>query len=371
MAGAGALIQIGVVGCADIARKVSRAITLSPNATISAVASRSYDKAASFAADNSFPPTAKVYGSYEALLDDPDVDAVYMPLPTSLHLKWALLAATKKKHLLLEKPVALDVGEFDEIAEACEYNGLQFMDNTMWVHHPRTTAITHFLTDPHRFGLLKSVNSCFTFAADADYLKNNIRVKPNLDSLGSLGDVGWYCITASLLTANYELPKTVIASPEPVLNQDGVILECGASLYWEDGKVATFRCSFLANLTMDITAIGTKGNLHVHDFGIPFHEKEASFSAGTQTSFNDLATGWSSQPTKHTVKTHLPQEARLVTEFARLVGEIKYKNSKPEKKWPIISRKTQLVLDAVKTSIQRGCEPVQIQESGVKEFVAV
>ncbi|KAK7287216.1 hypothetical protein RIF29_00352 [Crotalaria pallida] len=91
------------------------------------------------------------------------------------------------------------------------------------------------------------VHSCFTFAADADYLKNNIRVKPNLEPFGSLGDVGWYCIRASLLAANYEFPKTVIASPEPVLNQNGVILECGASLYWEDGKVATFRYSFLAN----------------------------------------------------------------------------------------------------------------------------
>jgi len=206
------------------------------------------------------------------------------------------------------------------------------------------------------------VRTCFTSAADSDYLSRNIRVKPDLDALGALGDHGWYCIRAILLAANYELPKTAVASYEPVLNKDGVILECGASLYWEDGKVATFHCSFLANLTMDITAIGTRGTLHVHDFIIPYHEKEASFLAGTETNFDDLVTGWAKQPIKHTINTDLPQEALLVREFARLVAEIKFKNSKPEKKWPTISRKTQLVLDAVKASIQRGFEPVQIQE---------
>ncbi|XP_027367404.1 uncharacterized oxidoreductase At4g09670-like [Abrus precatorius] len=356
------LIQIGVVGCADIANKVSRAITLAPNAAICAVASRSLDKASAFAAANAVPLTAKLYGSYEALLQDPDVDAVYMPLPTSLHLPWAVLAAQHKKHLLLEKPVALDVAQFDRILEACESNGVQFMDNTMWVHNPRTHAMAQFLNDAHRFGDLKSVRTCFTFAADSDYLENNIRVKADLDGLGSLGDQGWYCIRAILLAANYELPKIVVASREAVLNKDGVILDCGASLYWEDGKVATFHCSFLANLTMDITAIGTRGTLHVHDFVIPYHEKEASFMAGTETSFDDLVTGWAKQPSKHTVNTDLPQEVLLVREFANLVAQIKFKNSKPDKKWPTISRKTQLVLDAVKTSIQRGFEPVRIQE---------
>jgi hypothetical protein len=187
-------------------------------------------------------------------------------------------------------------------------------------------------------------------------------VKPDLDAHGSLGDAGWYCIRAILLASNYELPKTVIASRQPVLNKDGVILDCGASLYWEDGRVATFHCSFLANLTMDITAIGTKGTLHVHDFIIPYEEKEASFYVGTETSFDDLVTCWAKQPVKCTVKTDLPQEALLVTEFARLVGEIKFRKSKPEKKWAIISRKTQLVLDAVKASIHRGFEPVEIEE---------
>lgn len=156
------------------------------------------------------------------------------------------------------------------------------------------------------------------------------------------------------------MPKTVTALRGPVFNEAGVILSCGASLSWEHGQAATFHCSFLSNLTMDITAIGTKGTLHLHDFVIPFQEHEASFSAGTELGFNDLVTAWAPQPSKHTVTTHLPQEVLMVREFASLVEAIKVKGSRPEKKWPTISRKTQLVMDAVKTSIERGFELVEL-----------
>ncbi|EXB57406.1 putative oxidoreductase [Morus notabilis] len=187
-------IRTGILGCAEIARKLSRAISLSPNAALSAVASRSIDKAKAFAEANGFPPHAKIYGSYESLLDDPDIDAVYVPLPTSLHLHWAVLAAKKNKHLLLEKPVALNVSEFDVILEAVESSGVQLMDGTMWMHHPRTLTMKDFLSDADHFGQLKTVHSCFSSAADPAFLKNDIRVKPDLDGLGALGDLGWYCI---------------------------------------------------------------------------------------------------------------------------------------------------------------------------------
>ncbi|KAJ0580553.1 putative D-xylose 1-dehydrogenase (NADP(+)) [Helianthus annuus] len=150
-------IRFGIMGCANIARKVSRAILLTPNTTISAIGSRSLEKAVVFASENHFPESTKVYGSYDAVLDDPDVDAVYVPLPTSLHVRWAVLAAEKKKHVLLEKPVALNVGELDTILAACDSNGVQFMDATMWMHHPRTVKMKQLLFDEQRFGQLKSV----------------------------------------------------------------------------------------------------------------------------------------------------------------------------------------------------------------------
>jgi len=210
--------------------------------------------------------------------------------------------------------------------------------------------------------LLSQIHSNFTFTAGADFLENDIRVKPDLDALGALGDAGWYCLRAILWAANYELPKTVIASRNPEHNQVGVLLSCGATLCWEDGKVATFYCSFFSNLTMDISAFGTKGTLHVHDFVIPYEEKEASFYAATESGFDEGVTKWVPQPNKNIIKTDIPQEALMVNEFARLVADIKFNNAKPDKKWPTISRKTQLVMDAVKASIDRGFELVRIQE---------
>ncbi|KAI8015731.1 putative oxidoreductase [Camellia lanceoleosa] len=251
-------VRFGILGCAEIARKVSRAMRLAPNATIQAIGSRSIDKAKKYASENGFPDSAKVYGSYEAVLDDPEVDAVYLPLPTSLHLKWAVLAAEKKKHLLLEKPVALNVSELDKILEACESNGVQYMDATMWMHHPRTAKMKEFLSDPERFGKLKS------------------------------------------------------------------------------------------------------GNLRIHDFVIPFQENVGQFYTASKSTFAQLSLGCGPIPSEHAVTTDLPQEALMVSVFAGLISSIERNDSKPEKKWPAISRKTQLVLDAVISSIQKGFQPVEV-----------
>ncbi|XP_022939745.1 uncharacterized oxidoreductase At4g09670-like [Cucurbita moschata] len=353
-------VRFGILGAAKIGRKICRAIADAPNATLSAIGSRSVEKASKFASDNGLSAEVKIYGSYEAVVDDPEIDAVYVPLPTSLHLRWAVVAAKKKKHLLLEKPVALNVAEFDEIAAACEGNGVQFMDGTMLMHHPRTPKIRQFLSDADQFGQLKMVNSIYTYAADSEFIANDIRIKPDLDGLGALGDVGWYCIRSILFAADFQLPTTVLALPNPVLNESGVILSCGSSLFWDDGKVATFHCSFLSNLTMDTTAIGTNGTLNLNDFVIPYDEKEAYFFTSSKSRFNELATGWKPVSSKHVVPTELSQEARMVGEFSRLVKEIKEKGSKPEKKWSSISRKTQLVIDAVKASLDRGSKVVEV-----------
>lgn len=156
-------VRFGIIGCADIARKLCRAIDLAPNAVLSAVASRSLEKAASFARANNCSTEVKIYGSYEGVIEDPTIDAIYLPLPTSLHVKWALKVAQSKKHLLMEKPVAMNVQKFDEIAKACEENGVQFMDGTMWVHHPRNAKMREFLDDTELFGQLKRVFNFFFF----------------------------------------------------------------------------------------------------------------------------------------------------------------------------------------------------------------
>ncbi|KAL5230844.1 hypothetical protein ABZP36_029620 [Zizania latifolia] len=202
------------------------------------------------------------------------------------------------------------------------------------------------------------INSLFSFQADEEFLHNDIRVKPDLDALGALGDAGWYCIRAILW--DYELPKTVIALHGPVKNQAGVLLACVATLYWADGKIATFNCSFLANLTMNVTVVGTNGTLHVTDFVIPYEEKSASFSMASKSKFTELPIGWDTLLSKHVVTTDLPQEALMVQEFSRLVQNIRDAGGKPEAKWPAITRKTQVVIDAVKISIDNDFGPVDV-----------
>ncbi|KAG9451199.1 hypothetical protein H6P81_011164 [Aristolochia fimbriata] len=355
-------VRFGIIGCADIARKVSRAISLIPNATISAVGSRRLEKAVKFAVDNNIPTSAKLYGSYDDVLDDPDVDAVYVPLPTSLHLRWAVLAAEKKKHVLLEKPVALHVTELDRILEVCEANRVQFMDGTMWLHNPRTRIMADILSDAERLGEIQSIHSTSSFTPPPEFFEKNIRVKPDLDALGALGDAGWYCIGAILWAVSYGLPNAVTALPPVEFNEDGVIMTCGASLFWEDNKTATFYCSFLAHESMDIAVHGSRGAIHVTDFIIPFAEDAATFTFSGRGGFggeDGMHLGWETTPEDVRVELRIPQEALMVQEFATLVKGV-WGGAAPERKWAEVSRKTQLLLDAVDKSIKLGYRPVEM-----------
>ncbi|GAB4845214.1 hypothetical protein Ancab_038625 [Ancistrocladus abbreviatus] len=300
-------IRFGILSTANIARKLSRAIILAPNATIHAIGSRSVDKARKYAESNGYPAEAKIYGSYEEVLDDPE-----------------------------------------------------FMDGTQWMHRPRTVKMKEFLGDSKLFGQLKFAHSNFTFSGGQEFLQNDIRVNPDLEPQGALGDQGWYCVRAILWAADYQPPKTVIALHGAITNDAGVILACGANLLWEDGKSATLYCSFLSNVTMDIIAIGTKGSMHVNDFVLPRQEGVASFSAATETEFTDLMRAWASMPIEHNVKADLPQEVLMIEEFSTLVARIKQKGSKPDQLWPSVSRKTQLILDAIKDSFAKGCVPVDV-----------
>ncbi|XP_031480863.1 uncharacterized oxidoreductase At4g09670-like [Nymphaea colorata] len=355
-----AAVRFGIMGCAAISRKVSRAIGLAPDARLVAVASRTLEKARQFASDNAFPEDAHIYGSYDELLQDPVVEAVYIPLPTSLHRRWVAEAARSGKHVLVEKPAALNAGELQEMLAICEEKGVQFMDGTMWMHHPRTAKMRELLSDATLFGNLKWVHSTFTYVGDAYFLENDIRVKADLDGLGALGDVGWYCIRSILWAVDYRLPKTVTAIRGSVSRSAaGVLLSCGSSLQWDDGRVATFHCSFDANLTTHLTVTGTRGTLVLHDFALPCEDDSATFSFSSDTGLSAQEREWRPFPSiEHRVPTDLPQEACMVREFARLVRCITESGSKPDQTWPAITKKTHLVIDAVMASIEKGFETV-------------
>ncbi|KAL5230798.1 hypothetical protein ABZP36_029574 [Zizania latifolia] len=133
---------------------------LASAAAVTTVASRSEGKALHFAVENGLPPGARLHGSYEALLDDPEV-AVYLPLPTSLHVRWATTATARGKHVLLEKPTARCIADLDTILTACEAVGVQFMDDTMWMHHPRTIKMRELIADQATTGDVRVVSSLY------------------------------------------------------------------------------------------------------------------------------------------------------------------------------------------------------------------
>ncbi|KAL2902512.1 hypothetical protein RDABS01_027594 [Bienertia sinuspersici] len=240
----------------------------------------------------------------DPLIDDPLIDVVYMPLPTSLHVEWAVLAASKKKHVLLEKPTALDSTQLQQILDACEANNVQFMDGTMWYHHPRTDKIKHVISDSPNFGTIQL------------------------------------------------LPTYITALPEVTLNSKGIILACIASFHWEEEpkKNATFYCSFLSHVSMDLVVHSSRGSVHVHDLAIPYRENSASFLLTTKGKGKEEVV----------VESRLPQEALMVQEFARLIDGIKSNERCSEKMWPEISRKTQLALDAVRKSVEIVYKPVYL-----------
>lgn len=195
-----------------------------------------------------------------------------------------------------------------------------------------------------------------------EFLESNIRVKPDLDALGALGDLGWYCIGAILWAKDYKLPSIVNALPDVTKNSSGVILSFTASFQWDssDQTVATIHCSFLSHTSMDLAISGSKGTLHAYDFIIPCQENSASFEFSFGAKFVELHIGWNLKPEEFTVATELPQEALMIQELARLVEGIKNHGHCPNVKWPEISRKTQLVLDAVKKSIDLDCIPIEL-----------
>lgn len=207
----------------------------------------------------------------------------------------------------------------------------------------------------------KQIHSIFSYNSGEIFLKDDIRVKPDLDPLGALGDAGWYCIRAILWATDYRLPNTLTAFKDAELNEAGVILSCGASLHFPDGEVATFYCSFLSNLTMEMSVLGANGFIRVHDFVIPFREDVGTFYVNANTKFAPLSIGIEPEPTERVVRADdLPQEALMVQEFASLVTKIREDGAEAEMKWPTISRKTQLVVDAVKASIDKGFVAVEV-----------
>src|SRR5262245_46228528 len=208
------LCRWGILGTAHIARKNWRAIRNAGNSTLVAVASRNRERARQFIevcqADVALTPTPLACGSYQELLDRGDVDAVYIPLPTGIRKEWVLHAARAGKHILCEKPCAINSADVRAMLDACREHRVQFMDGVMFMHSQRLPLLRQTLDDGQSIGTVRRITSQFSLKVADNFLTTNIRANNRLEPLGCLGDLGWYNIRFSLWVLNEQLPERVI-----------------------------------------------------------------------------------------------------------------------------------------------------------------
>jgi xylose dehydrogenase (NAD/NADP) len=222
-----------------------------------AVGSRDGARAERYAADRGL---ARAHGSYEALLADPDIDAIYNPLPNGLHAEWSIRALQAGKHVLCEKPFSADPADVERTWTVAEQHGLVVAEAFMWRHHPLARRARQLVSDG-AIGALRSIHAAFSFPLEDP---GDVRWQAALAG-GSVMDLGCYCVSGCRTLAGAE-PERVRG--ELVEGGDGVDASFAGVLRFPDGVLATFSCSFAATGRHVLSAVGTAGQLELHD---PWH----------------------------------------------------------------------------------------------------
>ncbi|HEX7172768.1 MAG TPA: Gfo/Idh/MocA family oxidoreductase [Candidatus Limnocylindria bacterium] len=251
-------LRWGVLSTASIARvKVIPGIQRGEHSEVVAIASRDPVLARRVADELGIPAA---HGSYESLLADPDVEAVYVPLPNHLHRPWTIAAARAGKHVLCEKPLALTARDAEEMIEVCDREGVRLMEAFMYRLHPSWVAVQE-LVAAGRIGRLQAVQSWFSFFNDDPTNIRNILEAGG----GALYDIGCYCVNLSRM----------LFGSEPIGVQGAVfrdhatgtdVLSAGL-LTFRDG-LASFVCSTRAEDDQRVDIYGTEGRISI---AIPFN----------------------------------------------------------------------------------------------------
>jgi xylose dehydrogenase (NAD/NADP) len=248
-------LRWGVIGCAGITRSVVPGIQQSALNEVVAIASRDESKA-KVTAEKFGIPTA--YSSYEALLADESIDAVYIPLPNHLHKEWTIKAAEAGKHVLCEKPIALNAQETEAMVAACQKAGVKLAEAFMYRHHPRYTMIQDIIASGE-IGELRAIHGAFTFNNAAS--KENVRFHEYMGG-GSLYDVGCYPLSAArFLLGKEPLAATMHAlfSPE----HGNVDMMASGLVEFPDSIALTFYCGMWAAGRNILEIVGTAGSIEL------------------------------------------------------------------------------------------------------------
>ena len=247
-----ATLNWGILGCARISRGgLIPGILASKSGHLAAIASRDRAKADAWAAEFGIP---HAFGSYQELIASPEVQAVYIPLPNELHRPWALAAADAGKHVLCEKPLALEASEAQAIASHCLARDVILMEAFMWRHQPRTAELRRMVSEG-AIGELRLVRSSFSFPIEP----GDWRLDPARGG-GALWDVGCYGVSAARLFAKAE-PEAVSALAR--FGPSGVDMSLTASIRFPGGMLGLVDCSFEQPLRCAMELVGTTGSIEV------------------------------------------------------------------------------------------------------------
>jgi predicted dehydrogenase len=268
-------VRWGVLGVSNIAvNRVIPAIQRSSNGRLIAIASRTVERARD-AAGRLNIPTA--YGAYQALLDDANIQAVYIPLPNTLHREWTIRAAQAGKHVLCEKPLGISAAECEEMIAACRQRGVTLMEAFMYRFHPRTLRVAA-LAREGALGDVRLVRAAFTFRVRDQ--ANNIRLKRELGG-GSLYDVGCYCVNASRMILGE--PRDAFAFAH--VGASGVDEALGGVLRFDGGRLAVIDCGLSTSRREEYEVVGTEGRLTVPTAFLPgTADAEIHLTKGSESS---------------------------------------------------------------------------------------
>jgi len=246
-------LRWGLLSTARINRLIIPAIRASARSEVTTVASRTRERGEAYAAEWKIP---RVLGAYQALVDDPEIDVIYIGLPNSLHVEWTIRALDGGKHVLCEKPLALTVEDVDRIKTAAARAGRVATEAFMYRHHPLTHVVER-LVRSGALGAIRGYKGAFTFPLTRE---NDVRLDPALGG-GSLWDVGCYPVSYACLVAG-EPPVDVSGWQQT--SPSGVDLEFAGMMRFRDGSVAQFDSGFVGPFRAEMEVIGRDGALRIH-----------------------------------------------------------------------------------------------------------
>jgi xylose dehydrogenase (NAD/NADP) len=249
-------VRWGILSTASINRLVIPGAHASDEVELIAVASREQARADAYAREWGIE---RAYGSYEALLEDSEVEAVYIPLPNSMHCEWSIRALEAGKHVLCEKPMSRHPADVEEAFDAAERAGRVLMEAFMYRHNPQTSRLRELVEDG-AVGELRLVRSAFSFAL---WDESNIRLRTDVEG-GSLMDVGCYCVSGSRLLAGE--PQQV--GGQAYVGPSGTDWVFAGTMRFPGDVLATFDCGTALASRDELEAVGTEGSLFLDD---PWH----------------------------------------------------------------------------------------------------